>query len=282
MISSSVIGPVSASSISESKPDPGDRCAVDDLSLSFKEIPLRVDFRLLAFELSVRLGTLDNRETFFFGGGWRSSRSISSSSSVSRSSWPRFFAVGFVVRPAFVVVVGTTAGTVGGGLAGRGVRAGKGVRAGAFSLAGVDGWLLVESLSLILGLPSVGVAGTAGGGMIAASGAARLIESRRGAVASEEAGKYEVGEIEAGSSTGGLGVEAPSREAEKVGGPLDDTDGVLLILSLRVFLALSIMFAARAISNAFFWRRCARHKQYCTYVVASSGVWSLRRTLAIS
>lgn len=71
-----------------------------------------------------------------------------------------------------VVVIGTTGDATGGGFAGKGVRAGRGVRDGVFSAIGVEGWLLLDSLSLIFGLPSVGVGGTAGGGMAAESGAA--------------------------------------------------------------------------------------------------------------
>lgn len=175
--------------------------------------------------------------------------------------------------------MGTTAEAVGGGFAGRGVRAGKGVRAGAFSVDGVDGWLLPGNLSLILGLPSVGVGGTAGGGMVATSGAARLIDRRSGAVASAEAGKYDVGDIEAASSAGGMGVEAPSREAEIEGGPLEDIDGVLLILSLRVFFALSMLFAEQTISKTF-GTKIGQEAIMC--IVAPSSAWSLRGLLAVS
>lgn len=157
--------------------------------------------------------------------------------------------MGFVVRPAFVVVVGTTGEAFGGGLAGRGVRAGKGVRAGALSLTGVDGWLLPGSLSLILGLPSVGVGGIAGGGMVAGSGADGPADERANADEPALAGKYDVGEIKPGVSTGGPENEASFREADAEAGPLEDTDGVLLIFSFRVFLVFSMASASRKIST---------------------------------
>lgn len=171
--------------------------------------------------------------------------------------------MGFVVRPAFVVVVGAAGGTVGGGLAGRGVRAGKGVRVGALSLTGVDGWLLLDNLILILGLPSVGVGGTAGGGIVVVSNAGKPLDGRADAIVAAEAGKYEVGEIKSGSSTNALGVEASSRaaEAEGVAGAFEDTDGVLLSLIFTDFLALSILITSEASSNC---------KRYC-----ASG-WLLR------
>lgn len=131
----------------------------------------------------------------------------SSSSSVSGPSRLRFFAVGFDVRPALVVVVGGTTGEAAGdAFTGRGVLAdtgGSGVLAGAFSVTGVEGWLFDGNLILILRLPSVGVAGTAGGGMAAECNGA-LAE---GGMAPER-GKYDVGEIPSGVATAWLKKEA--------------------------------------------------------------------------
>lgn len=234
------------------------------------------------------VGCFGTSESFFLGGGRGSSRS-SSSSSVSRSSWPRFFAVGFVVRPALVVVVGATGVTVGGGLAGRGVRAGKGVRAGAFSLTGVDGWLLLDdNLILILGLPSVGVGGTAGGGIVVTSNAGKPLDGRDDAAVAADAGKYEVGEIVSGSSTNVLGVEASSREAEAEAGAgaFEETEDVLLSLIFTDFLALSILATDVVISKLSSVEasqiassvRCARG----SYVFAPYSTGLLRRSLAMS
>lgn len=152
------------------------------------------------------------------------------------------------------------------------------MRTGALSLTGVDGWLLLDSLILILGLPSVGVGGTAGGGIVVTSNEGKPLGGRADAIVAAEAGKYEVGEIKSGSSTNALGVEASSRaaEAEGVAGAFEDTDGVLLSLIFTDFLALSILMTDCATSS------CKQFHVCQTRYFARLSTRSLRRLLTVT
>lgn len=159
---------------------------------------------------------------FFLAGSW-ALPFRRASSPLSGSALARFFAVGFDVRPALVIVNGAGA-SPGGGAAGRAVLlAGRGfLDAGGVSEIGVDGWLLLKDSLILCVLFSVGVGGTAGGGIIAAS-----VEDN---IAAEPAG-----DIWSGVATCCDEVMALDGLADP--GPLLDTDGFRLIFSLSFFLS---------------------------------------------
>lgn len=137
---------------------------------------------------------------------------------------------------------------MGGGLAGRGVRVGRGVRDGGLSVTGVDGWLL-PNLSLIFGLPSVGVAGIAGGGIFDVAEVEAPAEGAAGGDMADVGGKYERGDMAPGVATVEpmIGAPAPALPAAAAaaaeGGPFEETDGVLFSFSFRVGFLLFSMLA---------------------------------------
>lgn len=81
--------------------------------------------------------------------------------------------------------------------------------------------------------------------MIAESSADGPADGGAGVAIAAEEGKYDVGEIASGVATGCSEKVTSCWGADAEAGPLEDTDGVLLIFSFRVFLVFSIFLTIR-------------------------------------
>lgn len=160
------------------------------------------------------------------------------------------------------MVIGGAGVSVGGGATGSGVRDGNGflLVPGGLSEMGVDGWLLFN-LSFNLGLPSVGVGGTAGGGIAAESSAE---EPAGGDIADEDPGKPVGGDMASGVATGRAEKYCVFSFCEADAGPVEVLEALLEIFNVSFFGA-SILSVRSRISSGFekkvptrgFGRSCA-------------------------
>lgn len=136
-----------------------------------------------------------------------------------------------MVLPDLVVTEGAGV-SEGGGATGSGVRDGNGVLEGGFSEMGVDGWLLFN-FNFNLGLPSVGVGGTAGGGMAAESSAEE--PAAGGDMAEEGPGKPVGGDIASGVATGWAEKYCVFSFWEADAGPVEVLEALLEIFNVSFF-----------------------------------------------
>lgn len=103
------------------------------------------------------------------------------------------------------------------------------------------------NLSFSLGLPSVGVGGTAGGGIAAESSAE---EAAGGDIADEDAGKPDGGDIASGVATGRAEKYCVFSFCEADAGPVEVLEALLEIFSVS-FLGASILTVGSIISSRF-------------------------------